>query len=727
MISPLSRQRLLLGLLLLPLSGALAAPPSPAVVTPQTIASTPISPLLYSNFIELGYGIQVEPMWAEMLFNRSFEAFVPYREINVSWYDLWNNPKDHKQGFKDDWRGEDWYHSGYEHNPWFPAPGVGGVLPIDAHSTFFINKSNGLDVELLPQPGGSGHGTQCLRVINREKVRPGGLAQEGKFLHRGESYLFRGKIKNSGALPVSGGLEVRLYREGAWDKPIASVPLHGITGDFTPVTAAFEKVPYEGRATFALWLPPGADLTVDGFSLMPAKTVGGWRPEVVKELAKIKPGVIRFPGGCFASFYDWRDGVGPYSQRKPQPSYFWGGFNYNDVGTDEYAALCEAIGSKMMMCVNLFHSSKEEYSVWVPGQAKHGYHFPQFTNLDAGAKLAADWVAYCNLPAGTHPMADLRAKNGHPWPYGAQFWEMDNETFRWFTPEEYAKAVVVYSKAMKAVDPSIQIGMVTYGNTFAAKIPQMLEIAGKDVDFLADRGARDEILKVMREFNAQHGTKLRCANTEWLPYNAPPDEFNNIKEEGVSKSYLFSKWAYAMNIFRAHLEWQRKGEEILFVNFNNLANTHSQCAIDTPKEGAYLTASGKAFELLANSPAAWPLTIENYTAKPKDSVQIQVCWDNQKERAILFLFNMTDQPVDQEFDLKALGKRFATAESTELWADSLVVMNNPAHPDAIHREVRAENVSTPGKWMLQARPFSFTQVVLTPQLPPFCAPNTTRP
>ena len=83
-------------------------------------------------------------------------------------------------------------------------------------------------------------------------------------------------------------------------------------------------------------------------------------------------------------------------------------------------------------------------------------------------------------------MADLRAKNGYRQPWGVKYWELDNETYRWFTPDEYAKAAVIYARAMKAVDPSIRIGMVTYGR-FRPHVAALLEAAGRDIDFLADR------------------------------------------------------------------------------------------------------------------------------------------------------------------------------------------------------------------------------------------------
>ena len=64
--------------------------------------STPISKKLASNFIELGYGLQVESMAAEMFFNRSFEPFYPYREINKHWFDLHYEEWNFEKGYEKD-------------------------------------------------------------------------------------------------------------------------------------------------------------------------------------------------------------------------------------------------------------------------------------------------------------------------------------------------------------------------------------------------------------------------------------------------------------------------------------------------------------------------------------------------------------------------------------------------------------------------------------------------
>ncbi|MBN2613701.1 MAG: hypothetical protein JXB00_19245, partial [Bacteroidales bacterium] len=389
---------------------------------------TPISDLLYSNFIELGYGIQAEAMWSEMFFNRSFERFTPYKGINKECFDLFLDGGTPGKIYERDWSKFDWYHSGYEHNSWFAAPGTPGQpFWIDDTSTFFVCKTPLVNCEIRTEDGGSGHGKKCLRIINHDKSRWGGVAQEGKLLKKGEVYYFRGKIK-SDTVPLKA--EIWFYKTGKWNEPIFSFPVKYLTNQFSEIEFTFNNTQYTGWATFCLMIQPQSEIIIDDFSLKPKSAVYGWREEVIEAIKRVKPGLIRFPGGCFASFYDWRDGIGPYSERNPNESYFWGGLNYNDIGTAEYAMLCHSVGAEMMLCVNVYHPWKKAYEHYQG--AIQGNDFPDFTSLSAGAKSAADWVAYCNLPAGSHPMADLRVKHGYQEPFNIHYWELDNEVSRWF-------------------------------------------------------------------------------------------------------------------------------------------------------------------------------------------------------------------------------------------------------------------------------------------------------
>jgi len=681
------------------------------IVTPRDMAETPVSPLLYGHFIELGYGIQSEPMWGEMLFNRSFEPFMPYKWDNISWFDLWRDPADEAKGYETDWSRFDWYHSGYEHNAWFAAPGDAPSLRIDDHSTFIVERSPMRDVRIRLAEGAV-HGTRCLSVENHEARAWAGVAQQGKVLRAGQVYRFRGQVRSQDK-PLRP--EVRFYPEGQWDQPIAVLPLAQVDEEFGERECVFVNDAFEGRATFSLFIPPQSSVLLDDFSLMPVDTAQGWRPDVLEAAKRVHPGVIRWPGGCFASFYDWRKGIGPASQRVPQPSYFWGGLNSNDVGTAELALFCQELGAEAMICVNLHHPGKREYD-YLFGPHRHGYDFPEFTNLAEGARVAADWVAYCNAPVD-HPLGALRAAHGYPRPFDVRFWEMDNEPLRWFEPKEYARCVVLYARAMKAVDPSIEIGLVTYGDGWKDAVPAMLTIAGQDVDFLSDRGHGekhvDEMLEMLRAYNAAHDTAIRYCDTEWLAYEDAPDAYNNAHIEGYTRSFMFSKWRYAMNIARTLMMWQRKGGAVQFVNFNNFANTHAQSVIETPKDGVYLTAAGCVFELLSRSPAAWPLVLSGYEVDDGADRQIQAAWDRTRDRLVLYVFNLQGEPYEVAFDLSRLGRTFHTADWATLRADDLLVMNTLHHPDAIERTDRSEeNLASAEHFVVSGRPYSFTQVVL---------------
>lgn len=703
---------------ILPAVSLFAAGPrdeKPFIVTAEEYSKTPLSPLLYGNFIELGYGLQVEAMYSEMLFNRSFEHFLPYRDINKSWYDLYFDESDHEKGYEKDWSVFDWYHSGYEHNSWYAAPGDPGKgSVIFDEETFFHG--------LTPSEGGSGHGKQCLTVSNEEDSERLALAQDGKFLVRGKSYSFSGMFKSEGE-PFDA--QIRFYKQGEWDNPIAAFPIKNINAEFSRKEFVFENTSFDGYATFSLWIPPKSSITVDDFSLKPTDNYYGWRPDVVEVFKKVNPGVVRFPGGCFASFYDWKEGVGPLSERVPTDSYFWGGQNYNDVGTAEFAMLCKAACSEMMICVNVYHPSKRRYDVDFPdGQNKLDYEFPKFMSLTEGAKAAADWVAYCNLPAGSHPMADLRVSHGFTEPFGVKFWELDNEVFRWFEAEDYAWAAVVYSREMKKVDPTIQIGLSSYGGRpgkpgYHADLAKMLQIAGKDIDFLADRGDAGETTRTMigklREYNAANSTSIKYCDTEWLAYNTDVkrDAYNMASGEEATKSFMFSKWLYALNLLKNFMSFQRMGEEMLFVNVNNLANTHSQCVMDTPKEGAYLTAAGKAMEFLSRSPAARVLKIKDYDPSMKEDFQVQAAWDKDRERLVLYICNRTGEKLPAIFDLNALGTTFKTCSLTRLQADSPVAMNTLENQDAIKVSNTAGKAHfKKGLFKVEAPAWSFTELIL---------------
>ena len=678
--------------------------------------STPVSKKLASNFIELGYGLQTDGMASEMFFNRSFEPFYPYRMINKLWFDLLDDENDLSSRCETDWRKFDWCHSGYEHNAWFAFPGTAGYQPIKDDSTFIINDSPSADVhiELIPD---CHHGKYAVRVVNNAET--GGLAQDGKYCFTGVKYNFSGDVRK-----VSGGgvLKIALYRENTVTDPVCAVEVPDASCGYTRIKAVL-SVPEEGRYTFALLTPKGSEYVCDDFSLQPDDAVRGFKKSAVEAGKYVSPRVMRWPGGCFASFYDWRDGVGDV--RVPAYSYFWGGYQYNDIGTDELASYAEAVGGESMVCVNMYHPYKRYYE-FVPSESKggdpndktlhgalHDRDLPQFTDKKKGAENAAAWVEYCNGDLTTEGGRE-RAKNGREKPYNIKYWEMDNEYHRWFEDEEYAETCVMYSKAMKAVDPSIKIGMISYCAGLDT-LKKMVDIAGGDIDFLADRGFDEEDLEnklaVIREYNEKHGTEIKYCNTEWLPLNGA-DVYNMTPRSvtKATKSYLFSKWSYALDAAATLMMWQRHGDIVDFVNFNNLANTHAQSVIETPKECAFVTAAGMIMHRFANTKAHRTLVIEGHRPKRTDAVHLQLSETEDGGALALNVLNRSENDGGAELDLSDFDVTDGVYKGVMIYADSLISMNR--QNDRQIKECECDIVIKDKTAIIKAEKLSFAEYVI---------------
>ncbi len=142
--------------------------------------------------------------------------------------------------------------------------------------------------------------------------------------------------------------------------------------------------------------------------------VDGIRTDVVEALKPLALPVLRWPGGCFADGYHWRDGIGPRGNRPMRVNYWWGlAPEPNQVGTHEFIAFCRAIGTE-----------------------------PYFTgNVGSGTpRELGDWVEYCNM-AGGSSLSDERRANGAANPFGVKFWAVGNENWGcggWMDPEFYA-------------------------------------------------------------------------------------------------------------------------------------------------------------------------------------------------------------------------------------------------------------------------------------------------
>lgn len=128
----------------------------------------------------------------------------------------------------------------------------------------------------------------------------------------------------------------------------------------------------------------------------------GVRSDIIDALKKLKVGNLRWPGGCFADTYQWKDGIGPKKDRPTMQNVWWGGITEdNSFGTHDFLNLCEAIGAEPYLAGNVGSGSVKDLS---------------------------DWVRYTNHESGS-PMSELRKKNGREKPWKAKIWGVGNEAW----------------------------------------------------------------------------------------------------------------------------------------------------------------------------------------------------------------------------------------------------------------------------------------------------------
>lgn len=128
----------------------------------------------------------------------------------------------------------------------------------------------------------------------------------------------------------------------------------------------------------------------------------GLRTDVLSELKELQIPVLRWPGGCFADEYHWKDGIGPREKRRKMVNTHWGGtVETNQFGTHEFMLLCEEIGA----------------APYING------------NVGSGEVLEMqEWVEYLTASEGS-PLADQRAKNGRAEPWDLPYFGVGNESW----------------------------------------------------------------------------------------------------------------------------------------------------------------------------------------------------------------------------------------------------------------------------------------------------------
>src|SRR5664279_1305397 len=129
----------------------------------------------------------------------------------------------------------------------------------------------------------------------------------------------------------------------------------------------------------------------------------GVRLDIIEALKKLKIPALRWPGGCYADHYHWKDGIGPKDKRKNTENVSWGNVRENNAfGTNEFLNLCETLHADPYLAMNVGGGTVQE---------------------------AEEWVQYVNHANGKSDLTDLRQQNGRATPWSVKYWGIGNESW----------------------------------------------------------------------------------------------------------------------------------------------------------------------------------------------------------------------------------------------------------------------------------------------------------
>jgi alpha-N-arabinofuranosidase len=555
-------------------------------VTSAFLTESEINPLQYGQFVE--YLCDLVPgMWAEKLYDGSFEGPTPYKFAFLR---------------QTDFREKPWYPSGATNRATFSLDGSDPV--------------SGAVAQKIDSPAGA----PCTM----------GISQGGIAVQQGSNCVFSCYLKGRG---FDGPVRVRLHREGrelaacefrpgaSWQKFKAQ-----LTPKATETNATLE-VSFRGPGT--LW--------IDNASLMPEKTVGGWRPDVVEAVRGLKPGVIRFGGSAldepgFGEF-DWKSTIGDPDRRRPFRA--WGGLQPTGPGLEEFVQFCRHVDAEPLLCVR----------------------FSGRTPRDA-----AEQVEYFNGAADT-PMGRRRAGNGHPKPYSVKFWQVGNER----AGAEYEARLADFCKAMKDADPSIRLFSSYPSEGVLRNAVAWLDYVCPHHYDCGDLAGTERALRDTEALLRGQALKrpIKIAVTEW---NTTGGDW------GTRRARLWTL-ENALACSRYHNLIHRHCDMVEIANRSNLVNSFCSGIIQTDNHRLYKTPTYYAQALYANRAGNRPLKVEPVQSTTA-VLDVSATLAAGGGAVILFVVNAGLTDLARTIDLSAFGDG---EQEAEVW--TLADRNKAGEPD----------------------------------------------
>ena len=352
-----------------------------------------VSPLLFGTNIEHTRSCVYKGLSSQMLRNRKFAGKPTFRTGQANeWYSIGENPY------------------------------IGFDEPYTRHHELYhMRRAN----EMFSQ-----------RIMNASEGAVCGIGQHELSIAKGMSYAFRIVAKTDAPLTLSVALTSRF---GAVVYAEAAIGIDA--AQWRTYEAQLVSKCGDADADIRLTFDRRASLCIGAVSLLPEDSFHGMRSDVVQKLKQLNVKLIRWPGGNFAGEYNWADGLLPSDMRAPLQSWLGietqpltMGFDYHEINTDDFIALCREVGAEPFITINPAWNTPEEN---------------------------AAWVEYCNGDVTTQ-YGQLRAERGHPEEYDVRLWSLGNEFGYGHmegvnTPEGYQKLARANAEKMLAVCPDLTL------------------------------------------------------------------------------------------------------------------------------------------------------------------------------------------------------------------------------------------------------------------------------
>lgn len=573
-------------------------------VTSEPACPGQINPFQNGDFIE--YWCNAVPsMWAEKLYDGSFEGLSPYKHPFIEQTD-------------------------FQEKPWYPSGQV-----------------NRAEYRLDSEDPVSGQVTQRI-ATNGTTPCTVGLSQDGIAIEAGQPLIFSCYLRHQ-AGPQT--VVVRLHRE---NKQYAQCEFQPTT-TWTKFRAELIPSGTEVNATLSFSFRGPGMLWIDNASLMPVDTVGGWRRDVVEAVRELQPRLIRFGGNlvdinpCIVDGVDghfrWYHSIGDPDYRRPFRAV--GGLQPTGPGLEEIIQFILAVGAAPLVAVKSRNNTPDD---------------------------AANEVEYFNGSVDT-PMGKLRARNGHPEPYGIVYWQVGNEQ----NGRRYEESLPEFCRRMKQVDPNIKL-LSSYPSR------GVLRGAGAWLDYVCPHYYWCAEIPVIEKQIAEIQALCRELVPD-RPIKIGVTEWNSTAcDWGVSRAKLWTL-TNGLQVARFRNLMHRHCDLIEIANRSNLPNAFCSGAIQTDNHRLYKTPAYYTQQLYSKLAGDRPLRVE-LSDGPDVNADVSATLSADGKLLTLFVINLTLAPVTRELDLSAPG---VGAQQAQVW--TLTDRLHAGEPDVFNSFAEPERIA----------------------------------